>query len=206
VQAGEAAGMNRGRSSLPRSAGWRLNVVLRLLIIAFVVEALLATGDPRFDGKGIAIRNLVLAGAVLTLSVPAFHAVRGRGRPYPIWLDVLLLSVIAVDMAGNSLGLYDQGWRFDLIPHAYGPFAGFSILHSLGMAAVPSALVVNGVHVLHEIQEAAGDAWFGTHNVRGAWDTATDLLAGIVGSVAVPVVWHRLRRRRPATPQTPASA
>jgi hypothetical protein len=195
------------REPLLRGAGWTLNLGLRLLIVAFVAEALFATGDPRFAEKGIAVRNLVLAGAALTLSVPAFHAVRGRGRPYPVWLDVLLLSVIAVDMAGNSFDLYEQGWRFDLIPHAYGPLAGFSILHSLGMATVPSAIVVNAIHVLHELQEAIGDAWFGTRNVHGAWDTATDLLAGLVGSVAIPYAWHRLRRRRTrAAEAAPAAA
>lgn len=179
-----------------RAAGWILNVALRLLIVGFAIEALLASGDPRFATKGIAVRNLVLAGAVLTLSVPAFHAVRGRGRPYPVWLDVLLLSVIGLDMAGNSLGLYDAGWRFDLVPHTYGPFAGVAILRALGMAFAPSAMIINGVHVLHELQEAAGDVVFGTTNVRGAWDTASDLMAGAIGSIAVPILLDRLRRGR----------
>lgn len=183
-----------------RLGGWTVNVGLRVLIVAFVIEALLAPADPRFAGKGIAVRNFILAGAALTLSVPAFHAWRGRGRPYPVWLDALLLSVIALDMAGNSLDLYDQGWRFDLIPHTYGPFAGFSILRALGMATLPSALAVNGVHVLHELQEVAGDLLFGTQNVRGAWDTLTDLGAGVVGSVVLPLTWGRLRARRRSAP------
>jgi hypothetical protein len=198
--------MNPGRARALRLGGWAVNAGLRLLIVGFVVEAMIANGDPRFDGKGIAVRNLVLAGAVLTLSVPAFHAIRGRGRPYPVWLDALLLSVIAVDMAGNSLDLYESGWRFDLIPHTYGPFAGVSILQSLGMGFGPSALIVNGVHLLHEAQEAIGDLVFGTTNVKGAWDTASDLLAGLVGSVLVPVTWARLRGRRPSRARHAAAA
>jgi len=168
------------------------NIALRAVVVAFAVEAVLAQSDPRFAGKGIAVRDLILAGAALTLVIPALHAIRGRGRPYPLLADSLLLSVMALDMAGNHFGLYDQAWRFDLVAHGYGPAAVMLALGSAGIAWTASMLVVNGGHLLLEVQEAAADALFGTHNVRGTWDTISDLAAGLATTV---VIWWLVARR-----------
>jgi hypothetical protein len=197
-------------SSLPSSStvGLLLNVALRLAILGFAVEALLAADDPRFFGKGIAVRDLILAGAALTLLMPAIHVARGRLRAYPIWADSLILSILALDMAGNSLNLYEQAWRFDLVAHAYGPAAGFVALVLLGLSWLPALLAVNGAHLLLEAQEVLGDAIFGTHNVHGWWDTLTDLATGLAASVAVGIVWRRAaaQRRTPPVPSTAARA
>lgn len=79
--------------------GWALAAGLRVAIAGFAFEAVTAGDDPRFVGKGIAVRDIVLAGAALGVAVPLAHAVRHRGRPYPVWADVALLSILAVDMA-----------------------------------------------------------------------------------------------------------
>ena len=175
-----------------RRFGLAINIALRALIVAFAVEALLAPADPRFDGKGIAVRDLILAGAALTLVIPTLHVTRGRGKRYPLRADVLLLSVIALDMAGNSFGLYEQPWRFDLIAHGYGPAAIMVALALTGVGWSASVLAVNGGHLLLEIQEAATDALFATHNVHGAWDTISDLTAGLATTV---VIWWLVARR-----------
>ncbi len=187
------AGSHRRR----RLAGWAVNGTLRAAIAGFVVEAALAApGDPRFAGKGIPIRNLVFGGGALTLAFPLLHRWRRPWSRYPVWADALFLSILALDMAGNSLNLYERGWRFDLIPHTYGPAAGVATLRVVGVDLVPGALLVNAGHVLLEIQEALGDALFGTHNVHGWWDTISDLGAGVVGSVGVPLLVRRARQRR----------
>jgi hypothetical protein len=196
----------RRRRRSRRIGGWGVNVGLRVVIVAFAVEAALSGADPRFAGKGIVVRDLVFVGAALTLAFPLVHAIRRHPRAeYPLLADTLFLSILAVDMAANSLGLYSLPWRFDLIPHTYGPMAGFATLRVLGVAAVPGAILVNAAHVALEAQEALGDALFGTHNVRGWWDTIGDLSAGVIGSVVVPWVVLRLRavrtvvrRRQPA--------
>jgi hypothetical protein len=176
-------------------SGWALNLCLRAVIVAFAVEAALAGDDPRFEGKGIAVRDLVVAATALTLTFPVIHLARRRpARVYPLRADCLFLSILAVDMAANSLNLYEQPWRFDLIPHLYGPLAGYLALRALGMSILPAALLVNAGHVALELQEALGDAVFGTHNVHGAWDTATDLVAGLIGSVVIPFAWRRFHR------------
>lgn len=179
-----------------RLLGWALDVVLRLAVIGFAVEAVLAgPNDPRFEGKGIAMRDLVLAGGVATLIVPVLHWFRRRWDRYPVWTDVAFLSILALDMAGNSLNLYEQPWRFDLIPHAYGPAAGLVGLLLLGVRTWVGLAAVNGMHVLLEIQEVLGDLVFGTSNVNGAWDSITDLAAGLTASVLVAVAWEWFRGR-----------
>lgn len=186
------AGSDRRR----RAAGWAVNGAMRAAIIGFVAEAALAgAADPRFSGKGIPIRNLVFGGGALTLTFPLLHRLRRPWDRYPVWADALFLSILALDMAGNSLNLYERGWRFDLIPHTYGPAAGVATLKVVGMDLVPGALLVNATHLLLEVQEALGDALFGTHNVHGWWDTLSDLGAGVIGSVGIPLLVQRTRRR-----------
>jgi hypothetical protein len=175
-----------------------LDVALRVAIVWFAAEALTAApNDERFADKGIGVRDLILAGGAVTLAVPLLHVVRRRWDRFPWWTDVAFLSIIALDMAGNSFGLYLQdSWRFDLIPHAYGPAAGLVGLHLIGVSLPWSVGIVNGVHVLLEIQEVFGDVVFGTSNVNGFWDSFTDLSAGLVASLTVAVVLNRLDRRR----------
>jgi hypothetical protein len=50
--------------------------------------------------------------------------------------------------------------------------------------------------VLLEIQEVLGDVVFGTSNVNGAWDSITDLAAGLTASVLVALAWEWLHGRR----------
>lgn len=179
-----------------RRIGLALNAGLRVAIIGFAIEASLAGADPRFDNKGIAVRNLVFAGLALTFTVPLLHLIRGRRRPgYPLLADTLLLSILAVDMAANSLNLYALPWRFDLIPHTYGPLAGVLVLADLGTGIAKRTLIVLAAAVAFELQEVAGDRYFGTSNVGGAWDTAGDLAGAVVGAVVLPWVWRRWRNR-----------
>lgn len=173
-----------------------LNAGLRVAIVGFALEAALAGADPRFDNKGIAVRNLMFAGVAVTLAVPLLHVIRGRRRRgYPLVADTLLLSILAVDMAANSLNLYALPWRFDLIPHTYSPLVGVLVLADLGVGVAARTLIVLGAAVLFELQEVGGDLYFGTSNVGGPWDTAGDLAGAVVGAALLPWAWRRWRRR-----------
>ena len=167
-----------------------VNAALRLSIIYFLAEVLAKPDDPRFAGKAIPIRNLIVAGG-LTQLFPVLHAV-GKGlrrgpavswQRYPWSLDSLYLSIFWLDMAGNSFNLYDRYTHFDLIPHFHGTGATAIVLqHAF---AVTPQVGINGANIIHlllEIQEFVTDVLFGTYNVRGWWDIAGDLGAGLVGS------------------------
>jgi hypothetical protein len=48
-----------------------------------------------------------------------------------------------------------------------------------------------------EAQEYASDVAFGLRNVRGWWDVAGDLGAGVVGAVVYAAAYERWVRARP---------
>ncbi|MGH2470893.1 MAG: hypothetical protein ACRDG6_00610, partial [Candidatus Limnocylindria bacterium] len=119
------------------------------------------------------------------LLFPALHVVRRRWRRYPVWTDDVWLSLFWLDMAGNSFDLYDRYTHFDLIPHFHGTGASaVALQRGFGLTRSRAFLIATAMHTALEAQEYATDVFFGTHNVRGWWDSAGDIAAGLVGAVA----------------------
>lgn len=163
--------------------GLIVNLLLRLTIFYFLAEVMFFPDDPRFAGKAIPIRNLVI---VLSLSLlfPLLYFVRKKWKRYPFWFDNLYLSIFWLDMAGNSFDLYDTYFYFDLIPHFHGTGAIAAVFAGALGFSMPIGLVLgNGIHILLEAQEYYTDVFLGTHNVRGAFDTQNDVIFGILGSL-----------------------
>lgn len=182
-------------------AGIAAGVGLRLgmaVMVRHVVRA--GLGDHRFAAKGIGPRAAAMVPAV-SLAVPALW-LAGRRGPYPAWLDNLLLSIVALDLAGNVLDLYDRYLHFDLIPHAHGTGAlTVVVAGATGLSTRRAAELATTGHVLLEIQEIVSDVVFGYRNVRGWWDTAGDIAAGAVGTVAYGLAYEHLVRRRGHAPE-----
>ena len=177
-----------------RGIGTACNVILRLGILGVLAEALLRRHDPRYEGKAIGTRGLVMI--PLSLVVPLAHAMRRRRKHYPIWTDNLWLSIFALDLAGNHFDLYDRYRYFDVIPHAHGTGAATVVVAELlDLPPLSAVGVAQLAHVGLEAQEYYSDVWFGLRNVRGTWDTVNDLLAGAAGSMAYAWLLSRLRRR-----------
>ncbi len=180
-----------------RALGWTVNGLLRATILGGLAHANLFPDDPRYRGKAIGKRGMVMV--PLSLAVPLAYAVRrrrGSRRPYPVWSDNLHLSIYALDLVGNYLNLYDSYHHFDAIPHSHG--TGALTVAVANVFEVPAASAVGYAqvaHVLLEIQEYYSDVWFGLRNVRGTWDMANDLLAGVVGSVKYALLLALWRRR-----------
>ena len=138
--------------------------------------------DPRFAGKAIPIRNLLIVGG-LSLLFPILYRMQRRRR-YPLWTDDLWLSLFWLDMAGNSFDLYDRHRHFDLIPHFHGTgAAAVAVRRGFGLPRRKALLATNALHIGLEAQEYATDVFFGTHNVRGWWDPVGDIIAGVAGSL-----------------------
>ncbi len=179
-----------------RLLGLAVNLLLRALLAAFVVEARRRPRDPRFAGKGIGVRGAFVI-TPLTLLVPAVHLARRDGTPYPVWTDNLHLSIYALDLAGNVFDLYDRYFYFDLLPHAHGTGAATVtagwLLGTGPLGAIGAAQVS---HVLLEAQEFYSDRLFGYRNVRGTFDVVNDLLAGVVGSLAYGALLRAFGRGR----------
>ena len=176
-----------------RAIGAACNVLLRAGIIAILAEALLRRHDPRFEGKAIGTRGLVMI--PLSLVVPLVHRWRPQRRSYPIWTDNLWLSTFALDLAANHFDLYDRYRYFDAIPHAHGTGAVTVVVADLlDLPPLSAVGVAQLAHIGLEAQEYYSDVAFGLRNVRGTWDTVNDLLAGAAGSLAYAALLG-LRRR-----------
>lgn len=177
--------------------GLAVNVAVRLTIVFFAVEAVLAPDDdPRYEGKGIAIRNAAVV-LPLTLLLPALHRWRRRWDRYPWWTDNVYLSIFWLDMLGNFMDWYNTYEYFDLIPHTHGSGAVAVLL--MGAFAIPAVTafgLANVIHILHEVQEYAFDVFAGTENVGGIADTISDLAVGLVGTAAYVAIFYWLQRRR----------
>jgi hypothetical protein len=177
-----------------RLIGYLCNAALRLVMLAILGEALRKPDDPRYRGKAIGTRGLVMI--PMSLMVPLGHRLRHASRPYPVWTDNLWLSLFALDLLGNHFDLYDRYRYFDALPHAHGTGATTVVAAELADLPVLSAVGIAQVgHIALEAQEYYSDVWFGLRNVRGTWDTVNDLLAGMAGSLAYASLlrWWRSR-------------
>ena len=174
-----------------------VNLAIRLHVAYFLWEVMTRQDDPRFRGKAIPIRNLIIVGGA-SMVFPLVQLLGRRWKRYPWGWDSLYLSVYWLDMAGNSFDLYDSYTHFDLIPHFHGTGA-FALVfeRAFGLRPWPAFLVANGLHSALELQEFLTDVFFKTHNVRGWWDSAGDISAGLLGTLAYPWLARRLGLPRP---------
>src|SRR5258706_1815260 len=97
-----------------------VNIASRVLILVLTIGGVVNAGDDRFAGKALGPRNV---GIMLGFSMlfPLVYLVAKRWRSYPWWYDNLYLSIFWLDMAGNSLNLYNSVEWWDHIPHFHGP-------------------------------------------------------------------------------------
>ena len=185
-----------------RTPGLLFNIGLRVAILAFTVDAIVNAGDPRFAGKALGPRNVgILIG--LSMLFPILHFIYKRWKRYPVWYDDLYLSVFWLDMAGNTLNLYNSVEWWDHIPHFHGPGAlAMVLVGAFAMAPLAAAGFATMLHLLLEVNEYYGDVLLGTHNVRGIADSMNDLSYGLVGVLVYTIIakrsmFLRLRRTRP---------
>jgi hypothetical protein len=185
-----------------------VNVALRASMLAMLARVLRAgPDDHRFVGKGIGVRFSAVALPATMLVPAAWIGARARGRdddPYPAAIDALYVSLFALDLAGNVFDWYDSYTHFDLIPHAHGGGAIAVLFAWLFGMPVPDAVrwSIAG-HVLLEAQEIASDKVFGLRNVRGWWDVAGDIGAGVVGAVVYGAAYQRWVRDAGIEPAKP---
>jgi hypothetical protein len=174
--------------------GALLNILVRLAILAMSVDALVNSADPRFAGKALAPRDVIISFGFAML-FPVLWRLRYRGRAwreYPWWFDTLYLSLFAFDMLGNSMGWYNAfPGTFNDVTHTYGPFAltlvlagafGFTTLEAMGLATM--------LHVVLQVEELYGDIYLKTHNFLGAELEYQQFIGGLIGTLVAGGIWY----------------
>ena len=94
------------------------NLVVKVVLIALLIFAVLRQDLPQFQGK--AMEGRALTYPISVLIIPAiWYLVRRRRdvRNYPHLLDALLGMPFLIDMAGNALDLYDTIAWWDDVNH-----------------------------------------------------------------------------------------
>ena len=93
-----------------RRALWA-NVTVKALLVGLLLFSV-TSGLERFNGKAMAARALTYPLAALV--VPLCWWLRGRARPYPHGVDMLVVLPFVIDTGGNVLDLYSVFWFDDL--------------------------------------------------------------------------------------------
>jgi hypothetical protein len=89
-----------------------LDVAVKALLVGLLAFGAFS-GLEQFEGKAFGWRLVFYP--ISAILVPAGWWLAGRPRPYPYALDVLLVAPFLVDVAGNTLDLYDTiEWWDDL--------------------------------------------------------------------------------------------
>jgi len=134
-----------------RDRGLVVNLLSRLGILLFTVDALVSAGDQRFEGKALGPRNVgILLG--LSMLFPILHFIYKRWTEYPYWYDNLYLSIFWLDMSGNSLNLYNSVDWWDHVPHSHGTGAlAMVLIGAFGLAPLAAAGLATMLHVALEI-------------------------------------------------------
>jgi hypothetical protein len=116
-------------------------LVLKALLLAGLLAALVVPGMHQFTGQALRLRVIVyLAGLV---AMPAGWAIATRLRgaerpplPYPVAADVFLLVPFFFDLTGNSFQLYARVDNYDDAAH----LLGVACLTLCGAALMPRTL------------------------------------------------------------------
>ena len=197
------------------------NLAVKLVFLGFLVYPILRPDLPQFEGKAMAARAGFYWLAVAI--VPAIWWLRGRPRPYPHAIDMLVVAPFLIDTAGNAFDAY--AWKpFDDIAH----FLNWALLvtaFALALARLPQlgrwtiwGLAVGfgaSTHILWELAEWVVMKVGGAGGLQLTYeDTIGDLFLSFSGSVAgstvaalllVPLVWRRAAADRYGEARRPAA-
>jgi hypothetical protein len=95
-----------------RWALW-VDLAVKAALVGLLLFAVARPDLPQFEGKAMVARAFLYP--ISALIVPVVWWLRGRPRPYPYALDILLVLPFLIDVAGNAANLYDTiGWWDDL--------------------------------------------------------------------------------------------
>jgi len=178
-----------------------LNIAVKALLVGLLLFSVFSDLE-RFNGKAMLVRALTYPLAALI--VPVAWSLRGRRRPYPHLVDILVVLPFVIDTGGNVLDLYSLWW-FDDVAH----FLNWWILVSAFALALQRTGVGNleawsiavgfgaATEILWELGEYAVMK-LGSSGLQLTYeDTIGDLALGgagtLLGATLVSVAWRHSR-------------
>jgi hypothetical protein len=96
----------------------RLNILLKLVLLGLLVHAAYFAELPQYKNKAVGLRLIFypIAAALTYLICRGLLYRRFRKQPYPYLIDICLTFVVAFDLLGNTLNLYNTlEWWDDLM-------------------------------------------------------------------------------------------
>jgi hypothetical protein len=180
-----------GQAAHMSTTRWLPPALFAKAALAVLLALALAFPDwDRFADKAMGARAVAYPAAALLVTL--IWALRGRTRPFPWDIDLLVTAPFLIDVAGNAADLYDTvGW-FDDACH-FGNWAllcaaaGIALRRWAGLRSWTLALCCAGIGAIAAIGwEAAEYGLFildTPEAVTAYRDTIGDLLLGLTGAV-----------------------
>ncbi|MCA9328918.1 hypothetical protein KC959_04030 [Candidatus Saccharibacteria bacterium] len=194
--------MNRARA---------INIFLKVSLAGLLVHAVWFSDLPQYKNKAIALRVVFYPlTAALTYIIWKIAQKRSKKVAYPYIVDVCLTFVVAFDLLGNTLALYDKIEIWDDVMHLtlsipWVLVAGY-LLRNRGFDRwVTAGLVVaygSTSHIIWELLEYV--SFVRSHPVESLSayrDTMGDLLLSTIGTfvgalITAQYLWYKTHERK----------
>lgn len=179
------------------------NILLKLSLVGLLVHAVWFSDLPQYKDKAIALRVVFYPlAALLTCIVWRLVSKKlGRKADYPHVVDICITFVVAFDLLGNTLALYDNIAVWDDIMHAtlsvpWVLVVGY-LLRGAGLGKwVTAGLVVAYGATSHIVWELLEYVTFvrsnPTESLTAYRDTMGDLLLSLIGTLIGALITAKL--------------
>lgn len=130
----------------------------------------------------------------------------GKTHHYGWWIILCVAAVLYLDAMGDFLHFYESIPNYDGFLHFLTPaiiaWWMWQILTTIYPTATHQLLVLTTgslsitLTVLYEIEEYLEDVFTGSHRLGDGFDTANDLLMGVIGVSVVVTLLYSLKRNK----------
>lgn len=169
------------------------NILLKVILGLLILHIIFYADLPQYKNKAIALRVVFypLAAMLTYLVVKYVLPASRKPKQYPYFIDYCLTGVVAFDLLGNTLGLYDSITWWDDLMHLmlsipWVMVAGYAIRGRQLATWVMAGLVIaygSTSHIIWELLEY--QSFVRSHPVESLSayrDTMGDLILALIGT------------------------
>lgn len=178
-----------------------INIFLKATLGLLVIHAVFFSDLPQYKNKAIATRVILYPLAAAATWIIYKLALHNKNKTYPYIMDISMTFVVAADLLGNTLDLYNTIWWWDDAMHflltipwviVFGYF-----IHNKGLSRkVVFGLVVaygSTTHIIWEIFEYLSFVRSNpTESLTAYQDTIGDLVLSLTGTLIGALIVSRI--------------